>query len=684
MSRRYKGGFISTTQPVTSLSQAQGIWTIDEQAVAQKAGQWPSVQGVDPYFENTTLLLNGDGTNGAQNNTFVDSSTNNFAITRAGTPTQGTFSPFSQTGWSGYFASNAYLSALADAKFNLTSTAFTVEAFIFVTGTTSSYAQWIVGKRMQTTPYNFSWNLTLAGTTPSVKFSGGSTDVTATVTCPTNTWVHVAASYDGTNISLYQNGLRVFDPTAMTIVEQTVPLTIGNYPIDNPLFQGNISNLRIVKGAAVYSGATYTVPTAPLTAIAGTSLLTLQDNRFKDNSTNNFTLTPSGTPKIQAFSPFNPTIAYSAAVVGGSGYFAGSDYLTLAAGASLNQSGDFTHEAWIFVNAYPSTNAPAIYGFENTNFLKISVNTAGKIIVDKSAVGVQATSATTLTIGSYYHVAIVRSGTGANNVKLYINGAQEAQCTGTDSVTVSGTGYIARSTGTTGIIALNGYVSNLRVTNTAVYTANFTPPTAPPTAISGTSLLLNFTNAGIVDATAKNDVTTMGDAQVSTAVKKFGTGSMKFDGTGDRLFTNGFPDFAVGTVFTVEFWMYPTASSGTICAATNGTSGLQIGYQNSTSFGLAAIGIGWRLTTALVPALNTWSFVQIVRSGTGAFQTTMYINNVFIAAATVTDAFTTATVCNIGNTSDILSGFSGYIDDLRVTKGVARPIALPTTAFPVY
>ena len=48
----------------------------------------------DEYFNLVSLLLPGNGTNGAQNNTFLDSSTNNFAITRNGNTTQGTFSPF--------------------------------------------------------------------------------------------------------------------------------------------------------------------------------------------------------------------------------------------------------------------------------------------------------------------------------------------------------------------------------------------------------------------------------------------------------------------------------------------------------------------------------------------------------------------------------------------------------------
>ena len=48
----------------------------------------------DAYFNLVTLLLNTTSTNGAQNNTFLDSSTNNFTITRNGNTTQGTFTPF--------------------------------------------------------------------------------------------------------------------------------------------------------------------------------------------------------------------------------------------------------------------------------------------------------------------------------------------------------------------------------------------------------------------------------------------------------------------------------------------------------------------------------------------------------------------------------------------------------------
>ncbi len=88
---------------------------------------------VDAYFNRVTLLLPGNGTNGAQNNTFLDSSTNNFSITRNGNTTQGTFSPFSQTGWSNYFDGSSSLSYAANADFNFGTGTFTVEGWAYIT-----------------------------------------------------------------------------------------------------------------------------------------------------------------------------------------------------------------------------------------------------------------------------------------------------------------------------------------------------------------------------------------------------------------------------------------------------------------------------------------------------------------------------------------------------------------------
>jgi len=74
-------------------------------------------------------------------------------------------------------------------------------------------------------------------------------------------------------------------------------------------FYGYASNVRFVKGTDVYGAGnpSITVPTTPLTAITNTQLLTCQANRFRDASTNNFTITRNGNTTQGSFSPFSQT-----------------------------------------------------------------------------------------------------------------------------------------------------------------------------------------------------------------------------------------------------------------------------------------------------------------------------------------------------------------------------------------
>ena len=130
MSMRYLGGVISSTPPSINPNGASGVWTLEQQFQAQGSAVWPPLG--DPNFENVTLLLHGDGTNGGQNNTFVDGSTNNFTITRNGNTTQGSFSPYGDF-WSNYFdgTGDALTTATSAALNIFTSGDFTVELFAF-------------------------------------------------------------------------------------------------------------------------------------------------------------------------------------------------------------------------------------------------------------------------------------------------------------------------------------------------------------------------------------------------------------------------------------------------------------------------------------------------------------------------------------------------------------------------
>ena len=332
---RGNGGIIGPVN--TSFS---GVWSLTEAQLRRSANTWPNFYAAllgesatgtdvfsgsdpsDPYFEYTTLLLPGNGTNGANNNTFLDGSTNNFTITRNGNTTQGTFSPFSQTGWGNYFtgSGSTYLSIASSADLQLTnSTVFTIEAFIYWTGTTGTQ-QGIISKRGSSATQE--WGLVI-NSTGKLVFTNTTTDYTGGTTLNQNRWNHIAVSSDGTNIAVYLNGSRDSTPTAATgIVSSTNDVLIGYQTTTANPYTGYISNLRVVKGTQLYSGTSYPVPTATLTAVTNTSLLTCLSNRFLDTNTQTTakTITVSGSPSVVAFSPFAPTAAYTTAAVGGPGY----------------------------------------------------------------------------------------------------------------------------------------------------------------------------------------------------------------------------------------------------------------------------------------------------------------------------------------------------------------------------
>jgi hypothetical protein len=663
----------------------------------------------DAYFNLTTLLLNTSSTNGAQNNTFLDSSTNNFSITRNGNTTQGTFTPFSQTGWSNFFNSTAnYLTVPYNSNFLWSTGARTYEAFVYVTSVTSNNA--IFG--LTNLSSSNTWELYINTSSQVVfrYFAGGVQTVTTTGTVPLNTWAHIAFVYDGTSsITIYINGVSAGTGSKVgTPVTDNNQLCIGRTDVGsagNVTLSGYISNVRFTS-AVVYTGA-FTPSTTPLTAITNTSLLTSQSNRFVDNSASPATITSNGTPSVQAFSPFAPTAAYDTAVVGGSGYFDGSgDYLSLA--SSLTpldcSTGDFTLECWVYVLPYQSgffqypifSNVSGSYNSSSTVFTLDSMNTTPACTL----IGPSQSAYVTVSLGNIFnqwtHLALTRSG---NTFTIYKNGVSIATGTNAGAVNFNAGGtYIGRN-GWDGY-GFYGYINSLRlVKGTAVYTAAFTPPTAPLTAITNTSLLTNFTNAGIFDSTAKNDLETVGNAQVSTTQAKWGTTSMYFAGSPNYLqLSNPNANVQLGSGnFTIEMWVNFSSAAGTQVLNNYGYEGGSTNYSylfyyssNTIRFGNSTDGSAGTSQDnslgAFTPTAGTWYHLALVRNGATV---TCYVDGTALSApyniSTRTIFFPgTASLFTLGG--NLGNYFSGYIDDFRLTKGYARYTAnftAPTAAFPL-
>lgn len=189
-------------------------------------------------------------------------------------------------------------------------------------------------------------------------------------------------------------------------------------------------------------------------------------------------------------------------------------------------------------------------------------------------------------------------------------------------------------------------------------------------------------------------ITNTGSVTVNTTTKKYGTGSMAFDGTSGKYLQAVIPAFGTGD-FTIEMWV--NRASG----ANNGF--LQFSSTSSLPGDTAPLAIGclnniWLIDCASVGQKqssvamtnSTWYHVALVRS---SGITKFYINGIvdtftnFGGSAGLTDTTNyTATYVAIGVWYSAGYTWNGYIDDLRITKGIARYTANftpPTAPLPI-
>jgi hypothetical protein len=180
-------------------------------------------------------------------------------------------------------------------------------------------------------------------------------------------------------------------------------------------------------------------------------------------------------------------------------------------------------------------------------------------------------------------------------------------------------------------------------------------------------------------------VETFGNAQLQTAITKFGLSSMYFDGSGDALISHNNPLQSIGTGdFTVEGWFYTTTWNAETMFRRLWASGLNTG--NDMSLNVFTDGkIQYRnndtvlITSTNSVATNTWHHIALVRS---SGVTTIWINGVSNGTTSTNNNLTSANSypLYIGNHPALTATWSGYIDDFRVTR-FARYTSAFTTPF---
>ena len=364
-----------------------------------------------------------------------------------------------------------------------------------------------------------------------------STQLGTTAVTQINTWHHIAITRLSGTHTLYVDGVSVAtNSTSGSLDDRAEPFSIGrqgDFTSNN--FNGYISNFRICKGHAVYTG-NFTVPTRELPVHKAppkgvvfpaadnlTVLLACQSSTDAIlDSSGRHTITANGNATAADANPglFRKTNITSTITENtGSVFFDGDgDYLSIADSDDFSfGSGDFTIEGFIYPTGIPhGTYATLVtpgYSlqtyFMNSNSLSLFVSSNGSSYDMISTAN--ATGTDSIFQNKWSHFALTRSG---DTFRYFINGIEKYTNTVSGAIhndsTPLGIGDYAPSLGS---FEFQGYMSNIRICKGhAVYTSQFTPPTRELEVHSETVLLCCHDGENIfADKSGRHIIAAYGD-----------------------------------------------------------------------------------------------------------------------------------------------------------------------------
>jgi len=423
---------------------------------------------------NTDLLT-------CQSNRFIDNSSNGRTVTPYGGANAkvSAFGPFltdaaydpAVNGASTHFDGNGdYLSAPDSADWNLGSGLFTAEAWVYPKAFVAQAI--IMGQWRNPYAWTILFKNDTSGTLRFIIYDGGFNDYISEAQVPSNAWSHIALSREANNVfSLYLNGVRVKTATNNTTISDVNSVFLVGGQGGENFWKGYITDVRLVKGTAVYSGASLTVPTAPLTAITNTKLLLNMADGQAIDSASQRTLILEGNTKLStgqakfgdtsmAFDETNDyaIFPYESFVPFGTSDFTIECFARFAVSTVNNGQGLFQLSSGYLVG---NQRGPSVSAYEDGGRWAIYYGAA------------EAVSSVVPATNTWYHVAYVRS---SGTTKLYIDGTQILSVS--DTTNYTDTYFTIGGYYTTGYL-LNGYIDEFRISRMARYTNNFTAPTAP-------------------------------------------------------------------------------------------------------------------------------------------------------------------------------------------------------------
>jgi len=702
---RYFAGYIDGLR----IHKGKALWT--ENFI-------PPTSPVEQVDEETVLLLHCDGTNGSTS--FPDAGVTQHTVTaNADAQVSTTESKFG--GAAAYFdGTGDYLSIPDSTDWDFGSDDFTLEMWVkydSVSGFKSLLAQY---------SSNNYWHLYHYGVDNKFYFKnrvGGVYNIYFTVnhTPVVDTWYHFAlVRRNTTDWKFYVDGVSqtiTWDAHTSDIMGTfTAPLTIGYDDDLAAYFNGYIDELRISKGIARWTEdfippvEPYPAYDVPVTVDDETVLLLHCDGddastTFKDFGVTGHTVTANDDAQVSTTeSKFG----------GASAYFDGTgDYLTFPASTDFNFDGEFTIEFWYNTSiATSDTQFLNKRGASwNTGDFNIAINNGGVAgelawVFNNGSTQILASTVTGTNDGEWHHLAVTRD--ISNVMRLFVDGSLENSVT--DSVSLSNSDALDCPSDSGGF-RYAGYLDEIRISkDIARWTENFTPPTFayPDVKDTDTKLLIHAESIAnkegytpdtyIKDSSESNhDIFLYGDCTLSATQSKFGNKSMYFDGTGDYLSVPDSDDWYFSGDFTIDTWVRFSSLGTTgrvICGqSVNDDNRWYLGWVNNSNL--------WRFlvrssATNIIQveatdsiSIDTWYHLALSRSG-NTFR--LFVDGVDITSAGGSDSdafpdYASPLEIGQGNTGGVTDYMDGYIDELRISKGIARWTAAftaPTSPYSDY
>ena len=527
---------------------------------------------------------------------------------------------------------------------------------------------------------------------------GTATTITAVSTDPEGfslTWSYAVSSGSLGSTATVSQADNVF-----TITPSTDIANVGTFSLTFSVTDGINGVVSAVSSFTLQFSVTnsrYNVLSVKATA-AGSN------QTFDDASTSNHTITVAGNSTTSTFSPYRHG-GYSA-------YFDGNgDYLTFPYSTSTAEwwNDDFTIEAWVYYTSFTQSSEGRPHVIKHgdvgstTDYWSFGAISNGTLLFyywNGSAIAT-CVSTSTLSLNTWHHITMCHDDSD-NEINLYLDGVNVKTHTvsGTPQSSSSSTMIIGNNTSS----YFTGYMSNLRVIKgTEVYTTNFTPPTAPLTAITNTKFLLGSLPYFKDQSTSNNAITLNGNASLrpkslfdNAPYSETSHGaSVYFDGTGDAIHFNAESDFAFGTNdFTIEFWLYPlpqSSQSSTLCdfRGTGGNGTYTNIYLDTDNTLVYYHQTGARITSNAISD-NAWSHVALVRQG---YYVRLFVNGIQ-EGSTFTNSLTQLVGANgprFGGYYNSGYDFNGYMSDIRILNGTCAyfsnftpPTSPLTTTPPVF